>query len=97
MFGKFWTDEHSDSLSGKPVPPPPITFISIRNANPYRDPTLLKEQTLFAEMIKDSVDDGRDVLAPLLSAQIYRGPLTPEAIIASRIFETMKQKLSKTQ
>jgi hypothetical protein len=63
MFGKFWTNEEGRSLKDRPIPTTPVTFLSIRSAVRLRDPALLKEQTEFADLIRDAEDDGQDMLA----------------------------------
>ncbi len=68
MVGKFWTEEVDSSADGRPVDPPPVTFLSVRNAIRARDPRLLDRQETFARLIGEARDDGRDVLAPHLAA-----------------------------
>lgn len=70
MFGKFWTCEEEDSIDGRPIPSPPLTFLSIRPSVKVRDPKLLKDQTDIAAIIEEANDDRRDVLREWLDVQV---------------------------
>lgn len=91
MFGKFWTQEIDESLDGRPIPPPPMTFLSIRSAIKPRDPFLLGDQVEFANQITISADNGEDVLASHL------GPsdegLSTTLLRERRVFARAKERL----
>ncbi|MFF4403438.1 hypothetical protein [Streptomyces sp. NPDC001404] len=66
MAGKFWAGEKGLDRQGRPVPEPPITFLSLRPAVRARDPRLLTSHPEVGDIISEAVDDGRDVLASVL-------------------------------
>lgn len=68
MVGKFWAGEVADDRRGRPVPPPPRSFLSVRPAVRARDPQLLTSHPEVGDIIAVAADDGRDVLAPVLDA-----------------------------
>ncbi|MCD9145492.1 hypothetical protein [Streptomyces albireticuli] len=68
MAGKFWRGEVADDRRGRPVPPPPLSFLSLRPAVRTRDPQLLTSHPEVGDIIAVAADDGRDVLAPVLDA-----------------------------
>jgi hypothetical protein len=63
MIGKFWRGEIDTDRHDRRIPPPPVTFLSVRSAVRPRDPRFLTEHPAQAAAIAYSHDDGRDVFA----------------------------------
>lgn len=91
MFGKFWTREEDEGLDGRPIPPPQVTFLSIRSVVKLRDPLLLREQTDFANLIRDGKDIGADVLHEKIG--ITRGEISTELLSLGRVFFELRNSL----
>ncbi|MCD9145912.1 hypothetical protein [Streptomyces albireticuli] len=66
MVGKFWAGETDTDRRGRPVPVPPITFLSLRPAVRARDPKLLTSHPDVGDIIAEATDDDRDVLDDVL-------------------------------
>lgn len=93
MFGKFWTHEETESLDGRQVPPPPTTFLSVRNAIVLRDPRLLKEQFDVAATIERANDSGENVLSDALGRPIEIDTLTAEVATEMGLYDFFRSKL----
>jgi hypothetical protein len=80
VFGKFWKGEESTSKDGRPIPPPPNHFLSIRSAIKPTDIRFFSKAPQLTEEHKQSCDDGSDVfpeglkgldLAQMLQTDVY--------------------------
>ncbi|MFF2044158.1 DUF6875 domain-containing protein [Kitasatospora sp. NPDC058170] len=65
MVGKFWAGEVDTGRDGRPLPVPPITFLSLRPAVRSRDPGFLDNTPGLAHIVATVHDRGQDVLAPV--------------------------------
>jgi hypothetical protein len=85
MFANFWRGYTSEAADGRSIPPPPKTFFAIRSAVPARDSRFLGADPLIAGLIRESLDDGRDVHSPV--APIDAAPLSAAALSRARYFD----------
>lgn len=73
MVGNSWKGETDTDRHGRPIPEPPVTFLSLRSAVRARDPRLMTRTPAVADIVADAVDDGRDVLAAVRGLR-HAGP-----------------------
>ncbi|MFF1874551.1 hypothetical protein [Kitasatospora herbaricolor] len=69
MVGKFWEGETDTNCHGRPLPVPPLTFLSLRPAVRPRDPRFLNTTPELAAAVTNADDSGRDVLAAVTNAR----------------------------
>lgn len=61
MFGKFWKGEQINSRDGRPIPPPPLHFLSIRSAIKPTDINFFKKAPKLTPEYLSSCDNGASV------------------------------------
>lgn len=82
MFGKFWRGEDDVDRRGRPLPVPPVNFISIRPAVPVLDARLLQGQDPFDSVIGGASDDDG---APVLLDTVKNGAFSVEDLKALNV------------
>jgi hypothetical protein len=66
MVGKFWIGERERDRFGVDIAAPPVSFFSVRHSFPAKDARFLANLPGVAAQLAGAVDDGRDVLMPVL-------------------------------
>jgi hypothetical protein len=105
MFGKFWEGEESTSRDGRPIPPPPCDFLSIRSSVKPLDGRFFSLAPQLTDEYINSVDAGNDVLGEVeirgeafstLMSEEWSEPTDSQcralcdAMMASGVFQKLK-------